>query len=128
MAKPNSRTGIHFIVQKRTIPESTGASLAKRPHLESRIEACTGGRKFVGGSVSASSADAMKKENCGVGTPDVSQSTAFLSSLSLVLQVGMLSHFLDQQRSISSKRFVLNMAQGYHLQLRSHPPLFHNFW
>ena len=24
--------------------------------------------------------------------------------------------------------FVLNMVQGHHLQLRSCPPLFHNFW
>ena len=27
-----------------------------------------------------------------------------------------------------SNRFVLNMVQGHHLQLRSHPPLFHDFW
>ena len=63
-----------------------------------------------------------------VGTPDVSQSTASSSSSSLVLQVGMLSHFLDQWRSIISNMFVLNMVQGYHLQIRSHPPLFFNFW
>ena len=36
--------------------------------------------------------------------------------------------FLDQWRSITSNRFVLNMVQGHHLQLRLHPPLFHNFW
>ena len=27
-------TGLHFNVQKRPVPESSGASLAKRPHLE----------------------------------------------------------------------------------------------
>ena len=27
-----------------------------------------------------------------------------------------------------SNRFMLNMIQGHHLQLWSHPPLFHNFW
>ena len=40
----------------------------------------------------------------------------------------MLFKFLDQWRSITSNRFVLNMVQGHHLQLRSHPPLFCDFW
>ena len=31
-------------------------------------------------------------------------------------------------RSITSNRFVLNMVRGHHLQLRSHPPLFLDFW
>ena len=34
---------------------------------------------------------------------------------------------LDQWRSITSNRFVLNMVWGHHLQLRSHPPLFCDF-
>ena len=34
----------------------------------------------------------------------------------------MLFKFLDQRRSITSNRFVLNMVWGHHLQLRSHPP------
>ena len=40
----------------------------------------------------------------------------------------MLSHLLDQWKSIMSHRFVLNMVQGHYLQLRSCPPLFCNFW
>ena len=40
----------------------------------------------------------------------------------------MLFKFFDQWRSITSNRFVLNMVWGHHLQLRSHPPLFHDFW
>ena len=40
----------------------------------------------------------------------------------------MLFTFFDQWRSITSNRFVLNMVWGHHLQLRSHPPLFHDFW
>ena len=39
----------------------------------------------------------------------------------------MLSHFFDQWRSNTSNRFVLNMVQGHHLQLRSHAPSFHIF-
>ena len=64
----------------------------------------------------------------GVGTPHVLQSSASSSSSSAVIQFGMLFSFLDQWRSITSNRFVLNMFWGHHLQLRSHPPLFCNFW
>ena len=39
----------------------------------------------------------------------------------------MLPPFLDQWRSIASSRFVFNMFQGHHLQLGSHPSVFHNF-
>ena len=65
----------------------------------------------------------------GVGTPDVSQpsTSSSSSSTSAPFQVGMLFKFLDQWRSITSNRFVLKMVQGHHLQLRSHPPLFHKF-
>ena len=37
--KTRSRTGFHFMVQKRPVPGSCGPSLAKRPHLESGNEA-----------------------------------------------------------------------------------------
>ena len=63
----------------------------------------------------------------GVSAPDVSQSSVSSSSSSAVFQVGMLSHFLHQWRSITSNSFVLNMVWGHQLQLRCHPPLFHNF-
>ena len=71
------------------------------------------------------------KVGMGVGTPDVpeaSTSSSSSSSTSTTFQVGMLFKFFDQWRSITSNRFVLNMVQGHHLQLRSHPPLFHDFW
>ena len=66
----------------------------------------------------------------GVSTPDVSQpsTSSSSSSTSAPFQVGMLFKFLDQWRSITYNRFVLNMVQGHHLQLRSRPPLFCNFW
>ena len=68
------------------------------------------------------------KGSLGVGTPDVSWSSASSSSSSAVFQVGMLFKFFDQWRSITSNRFVPNMVQGHHHQLWSCPPLFHNFW
>ena len=64
----------------------------------------------------------------GVGTPDVSQSSASSSSSSAVFQAGMLFKFFNQWRSITSDRFVLHMVWDHHLQLRSHLPLFPNFW
>ena len=64
-----------------------------------------------------------------VGTPDVSwpSTSSSSSSTSATFQVGMLFRFLDQWRSITPNRFVLNMVRGHHLQLRSRPPLFRNF-
>ena len=40
----------------------------------------------------------------------------------------MLLHFLEEWTGITSNRFVLNMVQRHHLQLRLCPPFFHNFW
>ena len=48
-------------MQNRPVPGSSCASLAKRPHLESRTENDPSGKKFAGDGVSASSADARKK-------------------------------------------------------------------
>ena len=62
------------------MPWSSGASLAKRPHLLSGTETHPGVKMSAGGSVSAHSADAEKKGAVGVTPPDLSQSTA--SSLS----------------------------------------------
>ena len=108
--KARPQTGFHFTVQKRPGKGSSGASLAKRPHLESRTETHPDGKKSGGGSVSASCADARKGGGHGISTPDVSQSTSYLLFLSLVLQVGMPSHFLDQWGSIASNKFVLNIV------------------
>ena len=66
-----------------------------------------------------------EKGGMGVSIPAVSGS---LSSTSAAFQVGMLFIFFYQWRSITSNRFVLNMVWGHHLQLRSHPPLFCDFW
>ena len=66
----------------------------------------------------------------GQCTPDVPQpstSSSSSSSTSTTFQVGMLLKFFDQWRSITSNRFMLNMVWGHHLQLKSHPPLFHDF-
>ena len=54
-------TGFFFTVQKRPVPGSSGASLAKRPYLESGTEMHPGGKKSAGSGVSASSANAKRK-------------------------------------------------------------------
>ena len=71
------------------------------------------------------------KVGVGVSAPDVPQpstSSSSSSSTSALLQVCMLFIFFNQWRSITSNSFVLNMVWGHHLQLRSHPPLFCDFW
>ena len=58
-------TGFQFTVQKRpmpgSVPGNNGASLPKRPHLESGMEAHLSGRKSAGGSVSTNSAEPRSK-------------------------------------------------------------------
>ena len=58
-------TGFQFTVQKRPLSGSvlgtSGASLPKRPHLESGNEAHLSGKKSAGGSVSTSSMAVKKK-------------------------------------------------------------------
>ena len=67
------------------------------------------------------------KVGVGVSTSDVPQPSTSSSSTSASFQVGMLFKFFDQWKSITSNRFVLNMVWGHHFQLRSCPPLFHDF-
>ena len=65
-------TGFHFTVQKRPLPGSSGASLAKRPHLESGTKTCTCGKKSAG-SISLPVLLMLGRRGAmGVGTPDVS--------------------------------------------------------
>ena len=47
--------------------------------------------------------------------------------LHLWCRMVLLPKILDQCRSITSNRFVLNMVKGHHIQLGCHPPLFRNF-
>ena len=119
--------GFHFTVQKRPVPGSSGALLAGRPHLESSTEIHPGGKKSASGSVSASSADARRKEGHGYWCSWCITVLSLLIILIFGLPGCYAFPFFDQWRSITSNRFVFNMVQGHHLQLRSCPPLFHNF-
>ena len=62
-------TGFLFTVQKRPmsgpVPGTSGASLPKRPHLESGNEARPYGKKFAGGTVSTNSTESKRKGGCG---------------------------------------------------------------
>ena len=53
------------MVQKKSVPGSSGPPLTKRPHLETGNEAHQSGKMSAGGSLSASSADARRKGVCG---------------------------------------------------------------
>ena len=69
VCKAKPWTGFNFIVQKRplagSVPGTSGASLPKRPHLESGNEAHPSGKKSAGGSASISSTESRGKEECG---------------------------------------------------------------
>ena len=126
--KVRPQPGFHFMVQKRPVPGS-GAHIWLR-NLIWRV-----GMRLIQVSRSLLVVVSLpaqlipgERGTIGVSAPDVLQSSASLSSSSAVFWIGILSCFLDQWRSITSNRFVLNMVQGHHLQLRSHPPLFCNFW
>ena len=62
----------------------------------------------------------------GDNISDVLQSTTSSMLTSSIVQVGTLPQFSEQWRSITLNRFVLNMVNSYHLQLRCPPLLFHN--
>ena len=92
--KARPSTEFHFIVLKRPVPESSGAFLTKRPHLESRIE--------VAGSLLVSLPVLLMLERKGdfrVDAPDILHPT-FSSSSSSVLQVGILSHFWINEEAL----------------------------
>ena len=67
--KARAQTRFYLTVQKRPLSGSvagtSGASLPKRPHLESGNEAHPRGKKSAGGSVSTSSADTRRKGSHG---------------------------------------------------------------
>ena len=62
-------TGFQFTVNKRPMSGSvlgtSGASLPKRPHLESGNEACLHGKKSAGGTVSTSPTESRRKGGHG---------------------------------------------------------------
>ena len=62
-------TGFQFTVEKRPmsgfVPGTSGASLPKRPHLESGNEAHLSGKKSAGGSVFTSFAESRRKGGYG---------------------------------------------------------------
>ena len=81
-------------MQKRPVPGSSGAFMARRPHLERGTEIHPGCKKSAGSGVFASSANSGKKGAMGVSTPDVSQSIASsLSSSSFSLRLVSLHIF-----------------------------------
>ena len=98
------RAGFWFNVQKWPVAHSNGDPVAKKPHSDPRMESPHSGRKSCGGGASAYACVA-----------DVLWSTTSSASPSSLGQVGTLPHFLDQWRSITSNRFVLNMVKGHHL-------------
>ena len=107
--------------------ESSGASVAKKPHSDPKMESFRSGRKSCGGCVLPVLLTLRGRGVVRDGIHDVLLSIVSLTSSLSVVKVGTLSHFFNPWRSITSNRFVLNMVKGHHLQLRTWPPLFHKF-
>ena len=133
--KARPQTGFQFTVQKRpmsgSVPGTSGASLPKKPYLESGNEAHPHGKKAAGGTVSTCSTESRRK--VGHGGWHSCCATALHLFILLIIYICNVSgwyafQIFEQRRSITSNRFVLNMVWGHHLQLRSHPPLFCDFW
>ena len=121
-AKPLAE--FQFTAQKQPVLDFGGACLPKEPDLDPKPDGHQGGRKSTGG-ISTGNTHSRKKGSHGGCHSRYAQSSSSLTSF--IVQVGTLSKFLDQWRSITSNQFVLNMVKGHHLQLRCHTPLFYNF-
>ena len=124
--KGKPKSGFQSHVQKQTVLDCSSGPLVKKSHFETRIESHPDSRKSLG-DTSGSFANSRKKGSCGYGTLDVLHCTTSSTASSYIMQVGRLSQLLDQWRSITSSRFVLNVFKGHHLQLKCHAWLFWNF-
>ena len=62
-ARSKPEAGFRFYVQKLPVPKSGGVSLVEKPHVDTKLEICQGGRESAGGAFS-SSTDSRKKWNC----------------------------------------------------------------
>ena len=70
--------------------------MAKMPLLDPRRENCQHGRKSSGDGAFPVLLPLRGKGAMGDGIPDVLQSTTSLTASLSVVQIGKLSHFLDQ--------------------------------
>ena len=129
-ARAKPKAGFMFNVWQWPVLVPGGVSFAQKPHWDPRTESHQGGRNSAR-AASTTFTDPRKKGSPWDSVPDVLQcsilSSSSSSSSSSVANVGTLSELLDQWRSITFRRFVLNMVKGQHLQIRCHPFLFHNF-
>ena len=99
-ARPKiSQTSFQYNIKKGSVPDSGNPPLAKRPHIETSFEDYQDGRNSSG-----CASDSLKDSKKG----------------NQFCQIGTLSDFLDQWRSIY--RFMLDMDKGPHLQLMCCPP------
>ena len=98
------KAGFGFNVQKWPVLASGGASLAQKPHFDTRSESHPGVRKSAWGA-STNSIYLKQKGTMGDIVPDVLHSTSSSPSSSSVVQIGTLSNILDQWRSITFNSF-----------------------
>ena len=122
-----TKTGIRLYFQKWLVPDSDSTSLAKRPYFDNESE-CNQYCSESSGRGSDSSENSKKK---GGHWKLYSWCVAvwYFISISLLHQfwgLVLFPQFLDDEKSITSNMFVVNMVNGYHFHPRYDLPLFHN--
>ena len=85
-ARAKPKTGFWYNVQKWPVPESDGASLTKKLHLDPKPDVCQGGRKSTGGASSITT-DCRKKRSHGDVIADAFQSSTLSPSSSSVFRL-----------------------------------------
>ena len=107
MPEPSQRLGSGLLF-RNSLLESSGASLTKKSHLDSKPDGHQGGQK---------SATGARRGAVGDIIPDVlkTSTSSPSSSSSSAVQLGNLPKFLDQWRNITSNRYMLGMVKGHHI-------------
>ena len=118
--------GYQFNVQTGSIPDSGWSLPAEKPYYKTKFDSCQDGRKSSG-HASRSTTD-CKKRVCHGGGHSQYATICYLVKIIFISCAGWYSlPFLDQWKSKTSNRLVLNMIKCHHVLLRCHSPLCFNF-
>ena len=122
--KARSKTSFQFNVQKWHLLESAGGSFAKKPILDTK--SCQGAKKSAVGA-SASPIDSRKKGSYKEWYSWCATVYNFITIAFICCADWYTSPISQSMEKHTFNTFVHNMVKGYHIQLRCHPLLFHNF-
>ena len=119
---PSQRLGSGSIYRNDKL-ESGGASLAKKPHFDTRTESCQGGRKSSGGCVPMTQG---RRGLWGITFLLCYSLRLNQHHLNLLYRLVHFQNFYISGEAALPMGLVLDMVKGYYLQLRCHHLLFHS--